>query len=151
MKPMVRQYEEQDIPSLIVMMRDLARFEKYIDEFAVTEDFLRNELQNTEDSDIGIIVAEQVGELLGYATYFSIKFTYTLKPTMVLKELYVSPSNRGRSVGHHLFDEIQEVALRKGAAKLAWSVMPSNAHAKQFYSCRGGAYDPQWENWSLVF
>jgi len=151
MKPVARPYSENDVPDLIEMMRDLARFEEYIDDFKVTEAFLRGEVSKTETAFFGIIVVEQGSELLGYASYFPIHFTYSLKPTYVLKELYVKTFQRSNKIGQSLFEKFREIAQQKNAAKIIWSVMPSNAEAKRFYTRMGGEHDTSWENWSLVF
>ncbi|MFF4191283.1 GNAT family N-acetyltransferase [Nonomuraea sp. NPDC001831] len=46
-----------------------------------------------------------------------------------LVSMWVSPSARGRGVGHHLIREIERWATRRGAGTLRLSVKPGNAPA----------------------
>lgn len=145
----IRSFEEKDVSVLLNMMRELARFEKYIEEFKVTEHFLKKELAKVPASTFEIYVAEKDSELLGYAAFYPIDFTYTLSPTYVLKELYVRTEYRGQQIGQNLFHKFKEIAQQRKAARLQWSVMPSNENAKQFYKGLGGQNDMRWENWNI--
>ncbi|OUR77787.1 hypothetical protein A9Q83_09725 [Alphaproteobacteria bacterium 46_93_T64] len=100
--------------------------------------------------EFGIFAAKLNAELVGYASYYSIPFTYSLQPTFVLQQLYVSQSHRSNKIGKFLFNELKLQARDAGAGKLEWRVMPSNTLAKRFYRCLGGLEEDTWEHWTIT-
>ena len=66
----VRKAVESDIPSLLPLMRELAEFEKYAADFAVTEEVLRKQGFRHLPPDFHCLVAEQGGQLVGFCLLF---------------------------------------------------------------------------------
>lgn len=150
----IREAGPRDSPQLLAMMRALAVFEGYDHAFQVTEqDLLERGLACGEaDREFGCLVAEGdegVAGLAGYAVWVRTRFTYDLKPTLVLKELWVQPAHRRRGLGEQLFDAMHTQAAAIGAARLQWLVLPGNAAAQRMYARRGGRRDTRWEHWEL--
>lgn len=144
----VRPFVKSDVPALLSMMKGLARFEGYIDEFRVTaRDLVEQGLGDS--SCFGAFVAEQEGVLMGYAVHYRVPFTYRMRPTLVLKELYVRTEGRGNGVGGALFEAVKAEAKRIDAGALDWLVLPGNDKAKSFYQAHGGKQDTGWERWYL--
>ena len=92
---LIRQACAADVPQLLALMRELAAFEDYLAQFAVDEQALRQRAFGPA-AQCQAFIAEAEGELLGYALALLIPFTYDLRPTARLKELYVRPA---RDVG----------------------------------------------------
>ena len=126
-------------------MRALARFEGYLESFAVT----RRELDRRAFGphvQCAIEVAESVvpGNILGYAVILTTPYTYDLKPTLTLKELFVEPDARGLGVGTALMRAVAARATALSAGRLRWDVMPGNARAEAFYQSLGGRRVDNW-------
>lgn len=130
-------------------MKALARFEGYEDDFRVTEEDLCLMGLGARPA-FGALVAERQGQLEGYAAYYIIPFTYRMRPTLVLKELYVSAEARSVGAGRQLFEAVYAVAAEAGAAQMEWLVLPDNHVAKRFYKARGRFQDQAWERWGLA-
>lgn len=130
-------------------MRELAAFERYLESFAVTETELhRRGFPAAGAPEFFALVAEDsAGGLSGYAVYYLIPFTYDLKPTLVLKELFVRTSARAAGVGAALLERLLADALRLRCGRINWAVLPDNDRAKTFYRRWGGQPDHQWEYW----
>ena len=109
----VREAIEADIPDLLRLMRELARFERYADAFAVTEEVLRKQGFRRSSPDFYCLVAEEKGELLGLLVYYFVPFTYRAKPNIIVKELYVGDEYRGRGVGKLLMKAVAKKAGRR--------------------------------------
>ncbi len=132
------------------MMRGLAEFERYLEEFAVTEPDLE-ERAFGPDPECRITVAEDraSGVLVGYAVTVSTPFTYDLKPTVTLKELYVCEPARSRGVGRALLQAVAADAVEAGAGRLKWDVLAGNRRAEAFYRSLGGRRVRKWIPYSM--
>jgi GNAT superfamily N-acetyltransferase len=147
---LIRRATVQDASQLLALMRKLAEFEGYADRFAVTEsDLIERGLAATCNAQFAAWVAEENSVLQGYVVAYSIPFTFDLRPTIVIKELFVAEFVRGQGCGDALFAAIVAHARSINARLLRWQVLPDNQSAKRFYRERGGAIDEIWENWAL--
>lgn len=147
---MIRRAQASDAPRLLSLMRGLARFEGYDDRFAVTvEALIERGFSPHRQPAFTSWVAELDGVLAGYALIFVIPYTFDLRPTVVLKELFIDEVARGRNFGHGLMDEVLEHAHSLNARLLRWQVLPDNEPAKRFYRQHGAAMDADWENWFI--
>ena len=148
---MIRLATACDVASLHGLMLDLAVFEGYSDEFSVSaDDLLRLGFRPDREPDFHCVVAEVNGALAGYALTYVIPFTYDLRPSVVLKELFVRPEFRSRGLGSRLFSTVVEQARVRNARLLRWQVLPSNHSARRFYLRHGGRPDRCWESWVRV-
>ena len=144
----VRPFQAADVPQLLELMQGLAVFEGYVEQFAVTARELV--VHGLEGARFGALVAAEPGHrLLGMAVHYRIPWTYDLKPTLVLKELFVAERARSRGVGRALMAAVVGEARRIGAPRLKWTVLPGNAAAREFYSAQGGRVESEWEPWIL--
>lgn len=133
---------------MLVLMRALAEFEDYIDDFAVTQDailahgFGRERLFTTH-----LVISG--GKPIGLAVTYLVPWTFTLRPKLVLKEMYVMPSLRGNGAGRALFNAVTEEARQHKCDHITWTVMAGNKAAERFYQSVGGHADVKWLNWSV--
>lgn len=147
---MIRRAVAADAPQLLSLMRGLAQFEGYDDRFAVTVDaLLERGFSPQRPPEFIAWVAEADGKLLGYAVIYTIAFTFDLRPTLVLKELFIDSAARGRNFGHGLMQAIIEHGRSVNARLIRWQVLPSNEPAKGFYRQHAASADTDWENWFL--
>jgi GNAT superfamily N-acetyltransferase len=147
---MIRRAVASDASQLLALMRDLARFEGYDDRFAVTvETLLERGFAPQRPPEFTAWIAELGGLSVGYALGYVIPFTFDLRPTVVLKELFIDDAARGRNLGHSLMNAVVEYARSLNARLIRWQVIPANDPAKNFYRQHGAAMDVDWENWFL--
>jgi GNAT superfamily N-acetyltransferase len=145
---LIRRAVVADAPNLVRLMQRLAKFEGYADRFAVKEsDLIERGLAANGDAQFTAWVKESNGVLLGYALMYVIPFTFDLRPTVVLKELFVDDAVRSRGVGQELFGAVVQYAQTIDARLLRWQVLPGNEPAKHFYRDRDGCADVEWESW----
>jgi GNAT superfamily N-acetyltransferase len=147
---MIRRAQAADASQLLSLMRGLARFEGYDDRFAVTvEALIERGFSAHRPPEFTAWVAELDGELVGYAVIYVIPYTFDLRPTVVLKELFIDAAARGKNFGRGLMDAVIEHARSLNARLIRWQVLPDNEPAKNFYRRRGAAVDADWENWFI--
>lgn len=148
----IRSASPSDVPQLMKLMRKLAVFEDYIDDFAVTEgDLLRhgfgpNQLYHAHvaDMDLG-----DTSTVVGMAVTYVIPWTYSMRPRLVLKEFFVQADARGSGAGRALMTAVRTHAEEIGASQITWTVMKGNKDAENFYRTIGGEPDPKWANWQM--
>ena len=147
---MIRRAQASDAPQLLSLMQGLARFEGYADRFAVTVDVLiERGFSPHRPPEFTAWVAELDASLAGYALIYVIPYTFDLRPTVVLKELFIDEAARGRNFGHGLMNAVIEHARSLNARLIRWQVLPDNEPAKRFYRQHGAAMDADWENWFI--
>jgi len=153
----VRHAVVEDCEALLEMMKKLAVFEDYINDFKVTvDDLIIHGFSTSQDSKPNVtapnftaLVVEHETCLQGYLVYYLIPFTYDLKPTLFIKELYVDKGVRGQKVGKKLMEAAINDAKEKGCGRLKWDVLSDNMNAQLFYKSLGASYDERWQGFVL--
>jgi len=121
--PQIRKAVEADIPNLLPLMRELAEFEKYASDFAVTEEVLR--------------------------VYYFVPFTYRAKPNLIIKELYIAGRHRSRGVGKLLMKAVARQAEKADCGMIKWWVAKWNERGIEFYERLGAKIDSDWHEFQL--
>ena len=124
--PVIRKAAEADIPKLLPLMRELAEFEKYAEDFTVTEELLREQGFRRSPPDFHCLIAEEGGELVGFLVYYFVPFTYRVKPSLIIKELYIAKRHRSRGVGKLLMKAAAKEAAHAGCGMIKWWVAKWN-------------------------
>jgi GNAT superfamily N-acetyltransferase len=145
----IRKAVETDIPNLLPLMRELAEFEKYAQDFAVTEDVLREQGFRCSPPDFHCLIAEEGGELVGFLVYYLVPFTYRAKPNLIIKELYIAQPHRSRGVGKLLMKVVASEAVRTGCGMIKWWVAKWNERGIKFYQRLGAHIDGDWHEFQL--
>lgn len=145
----VRDFQAADIPALLSLMRALALFEGYDQHFAVTADDLFTHGLGPDPLFGAKVAVSAAGDLVGMAVHHTIRWTYDRRPTLVLKELYVSEDWRGLGVGQALMQAVASYACTIGAPRLHWLVLPDNQAAMRFYRSLGGQPEAGWQSWCM--
>src|SRR3954464_1629857 len=87
-----------EVPELLELIRELARFEKLEDEVVATVSVLENSLFGSQPV-AGALVARCEGKLAGYAIYFFTFSSFIGRAGIWLEDLYVRPDFRKRGLG----------------------------------------------------
>lgn len=145
----IRKAVETDISNLLPLMRELAEFENYGTDFAVTEDVLREQGFRRSPPDFYCLIAEERGELVGFLVYYFVPFTYRAKPNLVIKELYIADGYRSRGVGKLLMKAVAKEAEQGGCGMIKWYVAKWNHRGIQFYERLGATIDPNWHEFQM--
>ncbi|MEP3891562.1 MAG: GNAT family N-acetyltransferase [Hellea sp.] len=146
----VRDSVPSDAKPLLRLMRSLAQFEGYIDDFRVQECDVRTHGFGPDPKFKAFVMpSHEQGDLLGMAVTYIIPWTYDLQPVLILKELFVEEAARGYGVGRALMDRVIVHASDIEASKIQWTVLASNHPAKRFYRTYHAKPDAVWESWQL--
>lgn len=92
-----------------------------------------------EDPDKSVLVADDNGEVIGYAYAAVEGYDYmTLRgPAGVLQDILVDPEHRGRGVGRLLMDAALGFFRARGVPRLVLSTAARNEAAQRFFASMG--------------
>jgi GNAT superfamily N-acetyltransferase len=135
-----------DVPELMQLIRELARFEKLEHEFTATPALLRKALFGPRAL-AGALLARCDGRAVGYAIFFTTFSSFTGRRGLWLDDLYVSPKFRRRGIGQALIKAVAQVAAKRKCGRFEWIALDWNRNALDFYRRLGAK---PLEEWVLV-
>jgi GNAT superfamily N-acetyltransferase len=132
-----------DAATIATLVRELAEYEKLLDEAkARPEDFLRE--LTAENPVIRVLIAEWNGEPAGFALYFFNFSTFVGRPGLYLEDLFVRPALRSHGIGRALLRALARVARDRGCGRMEWAVLDWNEPALNFYRSLGARQMKEW-------
>jgi GNAT superfamily N-acetyltransferase len=140
---------EADVPAILVMIRELAGFEKLSHEVVATEDSLRTSLFGPRPV-AECVLARDGAAPVGFALFFSSFSTFLGKPGLYLEDLYVRTDHRGRGVGEALLRHLAGLAVARGCGRMEWAVLDWNKRAIDFYKRVGAQELDDWTTFRLT-
>ena len=144
----IRDAVEQDVPLILSFIRELAVYEKMLDDVVATEDGLKEHLFG-ERRVAEVLVAEWEGAPVAFALFFHNFSTFLGRPGIYLEDLYVKPEMRGKGIGKAMLSHIANTAKKRGCGRFEWSVLDWNEPAITFYRSIGAVAMDEWEHFRL--
>jgi GNAT superfamily N-acetyltransferase len=145
----VRPVRPDDVPALVALVRELADYEKALDEVRLTEQQLHECLFGEAPALFGhVAVAE--GEVVGLALWFLNFSTWRGTHGVYLEDLYVRPEHRGAGLGRELLRTLAAVCVERGYSRLEWSVLDWNTPSIDFYQAAGAVPMDEWTVFRLT-
>ena len=139
----LRAAELRDVQAIVGLIRELAEFEQLTHLLQVTPEKLRPHLFG-EKPVAEALVAEQGGEVVAFALFFTNFSTFLAQPGLYLEDLFVRPTHRGHGIGEALLRRLAQLALERGCGRFEWSVLDWNSNAIRFYERMGAAVMSDW-------
>ncbi|TXS57747.1 GNAT family N-acetyltransferase [Streptomyces sp. t39] len=147
---MIRTATPADVPVIHEMVRELADYEKALDEVRATEDDLREALFGERPAAFAHIAETDDGEVAGFALWFLNFSTWRGVHGIYLEDLYVRPEVRGGGHGRALLTELARICVARGYERLEWSVLDWNAPSIAFYESLGAKPQDEWTVYRLT-
>jgi GNAT superfamily N-acetyltransferase len=145
----IRQGKKEDLPAVLLLIKELAEYEKAPQEVEVTV----QEMQKNgfgEHPVFKFFVAEKQSEIVGIALYYT-KYSTWKGPCIFLEDLIVTQNERRNGVGSLLFEKMIELAKEMKVPRLEWQVLEWNEPAINFYKKYNANLDAEWLNGKLVY
>ena len=139
----IRSAEPEDVPEIFVLIKELADYERLLDEVVTTEEQLGEALFG-ENSNVKVLLAYNEIQVLGFALYFHTYSTFLGRQGIYLEDLFVREFSRGKGIGKALLQRIASYAMEKGGGRLEWSVLNWNESAINFYKKIGAVPLDEW-------
>ncbi|XP_043818313.1 thialysine N-epsilon-acetyltransferase [Dromiciops gliroides] len=140
---LIREATEGDCGEIMKMIRELAEFEKLLDQVKISEGALKTD-GFSENPFYHCLVAEIPPEhrvpegptVVAYGLYYFIYSTWTGR-NVYLEDIYVMPKYRGQGIGSKIIKKVAEIALDRGCSQFRLAVLDWNKSAMDFYKTRG--------------
>jgi GNAT superfamily N-acetyltransferase len=140
---MIRAATPADIPAIYRLIVELAVYEKEPDAVKATHDDLDRALFG-ERPTAECVLAQQDGQPVALALFFTNFSTWTGKPGLYLEDLFVLPTARGSGIGKALLVHLAQICVARGYGRFEWSVLDWNAPAIGFYASLGARPMDEW-------
>lgn len=139
----VRPARPSDAAAVYGFIRDLAEYEKLLDEVQATEADIARDLFGPSPRAF-CDIAEADGQPVGFALWFYNYSTFKGRHGIYLEDLFVRPQARGLGAGKALLANLARRCVAEGLARLEWAVLDWNAPSIAFYDALGAAALDDW-------
>lgn len=138
----IRKANATDMPFVLELIKELARFENEPDAVRIDAQVLVQEGFG-ENPLFTCFVAEVDNQIVGAALIYFRFSTWTGK-TVHLEDLIVKQSMRGKGVGQALYTKVMEFASDHDVKRVEWVVLDWNEGAIAFYEKSGAKMLKDW-------
>src|SRR5438128_94979 len=146
---MIRPATAADTPTIYRLIRALADYEQLAHAVLLDEDRLPEHRFGARPF-AEVLLAEEAGEVIGFALFFHNYSTFLGTPTVYLEDLFVRPEFRGKGHGKALLATLARLATERGCGRLEWSVLNWNQPAIDFYKSLGAVPMKEWTVYRLT-
>jgi GNAT superfamily N-acetyltransferase len=139
----IREATAADAGLIVDMIRDLAEFERQLDEVEIRpEDLLRDGFGDKPR--FYALVAAWNAQPAGYALYYFTYSTWAGRPSLFVEDLFVRAPFRGKGIGRALLERMAGVARSQNCYGMRWEVLHWNTVAIEFYRSLGATLQKEW-------
>lgn len=140
---MIRPARLEDVPTLLTLIRALARYERLEHEVVGTEEDLREHLFGDRPR-VEALLVDEGGQAVAFALFFHNYSTFLCKPGLYLEDLFVLPEHRRKGYGKALLSALARLARERGCGRFEWAVLQWNEPAIAFYRSLGAQTMDDW-------
>lgn len=133
----------EDTGLILQMIRELAEFEKLIDQVVADEPTLKCSLFE-EAKAPEVLIAEEGGTPIGFVLFFHNFSTFLGRKGIYIEDLYIREEFRGKGYGEALLREVCKLAKSRHCGRVEWWVLDWNKRAIDFYKKIGACPMSEW-------
>ena len=137
-----RNAERRDTALILRFIKELADYEKMLDEVVADEVTLEEWLFDKQKAEVIFAVVD--GTEIGFALYFHNFSTFLGRAGIYLEDLYVRPEYRGMGYGKAILKKLASTAVERGCGRLEWWCLDWNKPSIDFYLSLGAEPMSDW-------
>ena len=142
MSVIIRDAVQNDMKQVLMLIKELAKFEKEPNAVILNEEKLVRD-GFSKNPKFKCFVAEFNNEIIGMALGYP-RYSTWKGATMHLEDLIVTKSRRGKGVGSLLFSKFINYAHSLRVKRIEWAVLDWNVNAIEFYEKNGAKILSDW-------
>ena len=143
-----RNATEQDCGLILEFIRELAAYEKMLDDVVATEELLAQWIFQEHRAEV-IFALEDDAEV-GFALFFHNFSTFVGRAGLYLEDVFVKPAYRGRGYGKALLKKLAAIAVERGCGRFEWCCLDWNQPSIDFYRSLGAVPMEEWTIYRLA-
>ena len=132
----------EDCQLILFFIKELAIYERMLDEVVATEELLREWLFEQKKAEV--IFACEDGKEIGFALFFHNFSTFLGRAGIYLEDLFVLPEYRGKGYGKAILKELARIAVERKCGRLEWACLDWNKPSIDFYLSMGAVPMDEW-------
>ena len=137
-----RNAERNDTALILQFIKELADYEKMLDEVVADETTLETWIFDKQKAEV--IFAVKDGKEVGFALFFHNFSTFLGRAGIYLEDLYVKPEYRGKGYGKAILKKLASIAVERGCGRLEWWCLDWNKPSIDFYLSLGAEPMSDW-------
>jgi len=137
------QIKPDEVPGLLELIRELARFEKLEHEVEATVGSLTESLFGPKPV-AGALIGRVGDKFAGYALYFFTFSSFIGRPGIWLEDLYVRPAFRRQGLGRAMIEAVARIGAERNCGRFEWTALNWNKNALDFYRKLGAQTMDEW-------
>ena len=137
-----RNAERKDTGLILQFIKELADYEKMLDEVVSDESLLENWIFDKQKAEV--IFALENGTEVGFALYFHNFSTFLGRGGIYLEDLYIRTESRGKGYGKAILKKLAQIAVERGCGRLEWWCLDWNKPSIDFYLSLGAVPMKDW-------
>ena len=137
-----RKAERIDTPLILQFIKELADYEKMLNEVVADEATLETWIFDKQKAEV--IFALEDGKEVGFALFFHNFSTFLGRAGIYLEDLYVKPECRGKGYGKAILKKLATIAVERGCGRLEWWCLDWNKPSIDFYRSLGAEPMSDW-------
>ena len=148
METTIREGIKEDLPAVLRLIKELADFEKSLDEVTIT-------LEDLENDGFGdrpwfwFLVAEENNEIIGLSFYW-IRYSTWKGKFLFLEDFVIKQEYKRQGIGSKLFEETIKICKEENLNGMIWQVLGWNSTAIDFYKKYDAEISSDWLNGKLT-
>lgn len=140
--------QEKDTALILYFIKELAKYEKMLDDVVATEEILKEWI--FEKGKAEVIFALEDGKEVGFALFFHNFSTFLGRSGLYLEDLFVKPEFRGKGYGKALLKKLAQIAVERGCGRFEWSCLDWNKPSIDVYLSLGAQPMEDWTVYRLT-
>lgn len=137
-----RYAKRDDISLILQFIKDLAAYEKMINEVVAEEKTLEEWIFDKQKAEVIFAVVDD--EEIGFALFFHNFSTFLGRAGIYLEDLFVKPEYRGKGYGKAILKKLAAIAVERGCGRLEWWCLDWNKPGIDFYLSLGAEPMDDW-------
>lgn len=137
-----RYAKRDDISLILQFIKDLAAYEKMINEVVADEKTLEEWIFDKQKAEVIFAVVDD--EEIGFALFFHNFSTFLGRAGIYLEDLFVKPEYRVKGYGKAILKKLAAIAVERGCGRLEWWCLDWNKPGIDFYLSLGAEPMDDW-------
>jgi len=134
--------EKKDAALILDFIKELAEYEKMLDEVVTDEKTLEEWIFDKEKAEVIFAVVD--GKEIGFAVFFHNFSTFLGRAGLYLEDLFVKPEYRGKGYGRAILKKLASIAVERGCGRFEWWCLDWNKPSIDFYMSLGAEPMSDW-------